>query len=84
MVAKARKRKTRYLRHIRCIKNEDGRLLTQDEIILNIWMDYFSKLFNEAHTSKTNLLKNISMIEGITIFVINLVQNLVHKRLIKS
>ena len=35
IIAKVRERKTRDLSNIRCIKNEDGRILTQDEEILN-------------------------------------------------
>ena len=62
-IAKVRERKTRDLSNIRCIKNEDGRILTQDEEILNRWMEYFSKLLNETNTSKTNLRKNNSRVE---------------------
>ena len=50
IIAKARERKTRDLTNIRCIKNEDGRILTQDEEILNRWMEYFSRLLNETNT----------------------------------
>lgn len=44
------------------LKNRDGRVLTQDEEILNRWAEYFSKPLSE--TWKQNIIKkNIGRIE---------------------
>ena len=50
-----RERKTRDFNHIKCIKNEDSRMLVQEEEIKERWRSYFEKLLNENHTGNTML-----------------------------
>jgi hypothetical protein len=40
-------RKMRDIIQVKCIKDEIERLLTKDEDIKNMWLEYFDKLFNE-------------------------------------
>ena len=49
-LAKLRERKTRDFNHIKCIKNEDSRVLVQEEKIKVRWRSYFEKLLNENYT----------------------------------
>ncbi|XP_070032106.1 uncharacterized protein [Nicotiana tomentosiformis] len=46
-LAKARERKARDLDQIKCIKDEEGRVLLDDELIRQRWQAYFHSLFNE-------------------------------------
>ncbi|XP_070002023.1 uncharacterized protein [Nicotiana sylvestris] len=46
-LAKLRERKARDLDQVRCIKDEDGRVLTEDVHIKRRWQTYFHKLLNE-------------------------------------
>ncbi|XP_019227419.1 PREDICTED: uncharacterized protein LOC109208723 [Nicotiana attenuata] len=46
-LAKARGRKARDLDQVRCIKDEEGRVLTEDSQIKHRWQAYFHKLLNE-------------------------------------
>nr|XP_033510073.1 uncharacterized protein LOC117274821 [Nicotiana tomentosiformis] len=46
-LAKARERKARNLDQVRCIKDEEGRVLTKDAQIKRRWQDYFYRLMNE-------------------------------------
>jgi hypothetical protein len=50
-LAKARERKTRDLTQVKCIKDEDGRVLVQDHDIKNRWEQYFQNLFNKQSSS---------------------------------
>ena len=52
-LAKLRERKTRDFIHSKCVKNEDSRVLVQDEEIKERWISYFEKLLNENHTGNT-------------------------------
>ncbi|XP_070045238.1 uncharacterized protein [Nicotiana tomentosiformis] len=45
--AKARERKGRDLDQVRCIKDEEGRVLMDEAMIKRIWQTYFHKLLNE-------------------------------------
>ena len=45
-LAKARERQTRDLSSVRCIKDEDGRVLVEDAKVQERWQGYFCKLFN--------------------------------------
>jgi len=45
-LARARERRTRNLGHMRCIKDENGNVLSKDAEIKEIWQMYFSKLLN--------------------------------------
>jgi Reverse transcriptase (RNA-dependent DNA polymerase) len=45
-LAKIRDRKTRDLNHIRCIKDENQRLLVRDDEVKERWRSYFDRLFN--------------------------------------
>ncbi|XP_070005514.1 uncharacterized protein [Nicotiana sylvestris] len=46
-LAKARKRKARDLDQVRCIKDEDGRVLMRESQIKQKWQTYFYGLLNE-------------------------------------
>ncbi|XP_070019433.1 uncharacterized protein [Nicotiana sylvestris] len=46
-LAKLRERKARDLDQVRCIKDEDGRVLMEDAQIKRRWLTYFQKLLNE-------------------------------------
>ncbi|XP_075080826.1 uncharacterized protein LOC142166206 [Nicotiana tabacum] len=46
-LAKARERKALDLDQVRCIKDEEGRVLTEESQIKNRWQTYFHKLLNE-------------------------------------
>ncbi|XP_075088340.1 uncharacterized protein LOC142170346 [Nicotiana tabacum] len=46
-LAKARERKARDLDQVKCIKDEEGRVLTEDSQIKHRWKSYFQKLLNE-------------------------------------
>ena len=46
-------RKTRDTNQIKCIKDGTDRLLVKDEEIMDIWREYFDKLFNGESESPT-------------------------------
>ncbi|XP_075106860.1 uncharacterized protein LOC142179870 [Nicotiana tabacum] len=46
-LAKSREKKARDLDQVRCIKDEDGRVLMEEAQIRQIWQSYFHKLLNE-------------------------------------
>ena len=50
-IAKLRERKTKDFNQVKCIKDDNNRLLVKDEEINNRWRDYFDKLFNEEDDS---------------------------------
>jgi len=45
-LAKAKERRTRDIGSVRCIKDEDGKVLIEETKIQEIWQGYFYKLFN--------------------------------------
>jgi len=45
-LARARERQTRDLSSVRCIKDEDGRVLVEDAEVQDRWQSYFCELFN--------------------------------------
>ena len=45
-LARARERRTRDLGVVRCIKDEEGKVLTEDAEIKKRWQSFFSKLLN--------------------------------------
>ena len=45
-LARARERRSRDLSGVRCIKDEDGRVLVEDAKVQERWQGYFCKLFN--------------------------------------
>lgn len=45
-IAKLRERKTRDFSQVKCIKDENNRLLVKDDEIKNRWREYFNQLFN--------------------------------------
>ena len=47
-IAKNKKRKSRDLDQVRCIKDEEGKVLVADEDIKDRWKSYFYKLFNDG------------------------------------
>ncbi|XP_019263459.1 PREDICTED: uncharacterized protein LOC109241200 [Nicotiana attenuata] len=54
-LAKARERKARDLDQVRCIKDEKGRVLTEDSQIKHRWQAYFHKLLNNEGSGSTVL-----------------------------
>ena len=52
-MARIRKRKTRDINQIKCIKNGTDRLLVKDEEIKDRWREYFDKLFNGENEGPT-------------------------------
>jgi len=46
-LARARDKKTRDLGNVRCVKNEEGRVLTEDTKIWEGWRSYFYKFYND-------------------------------------
>ena len=49
-IARIRERKTRDLCNVRCVKDEDQKVLVRDEEIKERWREYFDKLFNGSST----------------------------------
>ena len=49
-IARIRERKTRDLYTVRCVKDEDQKVLIRDEEIKERWREYFDKLFNDSST----------------------------------
>ena len=47
-LARARKKKTRDLGSVRCVKSEDGEVLTEDTKIRERWRSYILKLFSDT------------------------------------
>lgn len=45
-----RKRKTRDLCIVKCVKDDDQEVLIQDEKIKETWRDYFNEFCNESFT----------------------------------
>ena len=45
-LARAKEGRTRDLGSVRCIKDEDGRVLVEDAEVRERWKSYFCKLFN--------------------------------------
>ena len=45
-ITRTRERKTRDLCIVRCVKDEDQKVLARDEEIKKRWREYFDKLFN--------------------------------------
>ena len=45
-LARARERRTRDLGVVRCIKDEEGKVLTEDADIKERWQSFFAKLLN--------------------------------------
>ena len=53
-IARIRERKTRDLCTVRCVKDEDKKILVRDEKIKEKWREYFDKLFNGSSTQDLN------------------------------
>jgi len=45
-LARARERRTRDLSSVRCMKDDDGRVLVEEAKVEERWQGYFCKLFN--------------------------------------
>ncbi|KAM2958878.1 hypothetical protein FF1_028774 [Malus domestica] len=54
-LAKSREKKTRDLNQVRCIKDEDGKVLATENAVKDRWRGYFHNLFNEGHEMSTSL-----------------------------
>ncbi|KYO46084.1 hypothetical protein Y1Q_0021660 [Alligator mississippiensis] len=68
-IAKRRKRLTRDVMHVRLIKDESGRLLTNEEEIKNKWKKYFEDLMNKKNqrSLRASATENQSMVTDINI-----------------
>ncbi|KAM2399376.1 hypothetical protein ACFXTH_035947 [Malus domestica] len=54
-LARAREKKTRDLNQVRCIKDEDGKVLATENAVKDRWKGYFHNLFNEGHERSASL-----------------------------
>nr|CBL94163.1 putative RNA-directed DNA polymerase (Reverse transcriptase) [Malus domestica] len=54
-LARAREKKTRDLNQVRCIKDEDGKVLATENAVKDKWRGYFHNLFNEGHERSASL-----------------------------
>ncbi|KAM2173259.1 hypothetical protein ACFX1R_038114 [Malus domestica] len=54
-LARAREKKTRDLNQVRCIKDENGKVLATENAVKDRWRGYFHNLFNERHEMSTSL-----------------------------
>lgn len=48
-IAKGREIKTRHLNQVKCVKDEEGKVLVQEKDIKYRWKTYFYNLFNEGN-----------------------------------
>ncbi|KAJ0183401.1 hypothetical protein K1T71_001377 [Dendrolimus kikuchii] len=67
-LAKERDHQSNDMTHIRCIKDEDGKVLTDDCSIKARWMKYFDKLLNEEnmwHHELEDLRGNMGLVNEI-------------------
>ena len=55
-IARIRERKTRDLCTVRCVKDEDQKVLVRDEEIKERWREYFDELFNGSSTQDLDAL----------------------------
>ncbi|XP_077249225.1 uncharacterized protein LOC143888681 [Tasmannia lanceolata] len=58
-LTKMRERKSRNLNNIKCIKDEDQRLLVKENEVKERWRSYFDKLFNGEPIANLGELNNI-------------------------
>ncbi|KAM1231943.1 hypothetical protein ACFX2G_042792 [Malus domestica] len=54
-LARAREKKTMDLNQVRCIKDEDGKVLATENAVKDRWRGYFHNLFNEGHERSASL-----------------------------
>ncbi|KAM1087697.1 hypothetical protein ACFX2B_013050 [Malus domestica] len=54
-LARAREKKTNDLNQVRCIKDEDGKVLATENAVKDRWKGYFHNLFNEGHERSASL-----------------------------
>jgi len=59
----ARERRTRDLSSVRCIKDEDGKLLVEDSKVQERWRSYFYKLFNGERFEVSQRTKHLAQEE---------------------
>jgi len=60
-LTRARKRKTRDLGVVRCIKGENGKVLSEDAVIKETWQRFFSELLNGEVTQDFQSAKRESI-----------------------
>ncbi|XP_047984785.1 uncharacterized protein LOC125225222 [Leguminivora glycinivorella] len=69
-IARERERNARDINHMKCMKDEAGKILTDDKSIRERWKNYFNKLMNEEN-DWTGVLddakSNIGMVKEITV-----------------
>ncbi|KPJ18955.1 Retinal dehydrogenase 1, partial [Papilio machaon] len=69
-VSRGRERNARDINHIKCIKDDEGNVLTDDNVIKQRWKDYFKKLMNGENIWSGVLEKvpvNIGMVKEISV-----------------
>ncbi|KAM2275044.1 hypothetical protein ACFX1S_044777 [Malus domestica] len=54
-LVRAREKKTRDLNQVRCIKDEDGKVIATENAVKDRWRSYFHNLFNEGHERSASL-----------------------------
>ncbi|KAM1668169.1 hypothetical protein COP1_047241 [Malus domestica] len=54
-LARAREKKTRDLNQVRCIKDENGKVIVTENVVKGRWRSYFHNLFNEGREMSTSL-----------------------------
>ena len=59
-IARLRERRTRDFNQVKCIKDENDRLLVKEDEIKNRWREYFDKLFNEESDSSSIELEDLA------------------------
>ncbi|XP_070003841.1 uncharacterized protein [Nicotiana sylvestris] len=62
-LAKEREKKARDLEHVKCFKDEKGRVLLDDRLIRRRWQTYFHSLLNEEG-DKSTVLGNLELSES--------------------
>ena len=60
-IARIRKRKTRDFCTVKCVKDEDHKVLVRDEEIKERWREYFDILFSG---SSTQILSDLTTVPG--------------------
>ena len=54
-LARAKEKKTRDLNQVRCINDENGKVLATVNAVKDRWRGYFHNIFNEGHEKSASL-----------------------------
>ena len=71
-LAKNRERRSRDLGNVRCIKNDDNKLLFKNDEIKTRWKEYFNKLYNEDIRNDIILESNPNNKENLMTYIRNI------------